>query len=55
MSGLTWRDRITIEKHELSVAAVLLGRVVDDHAISEADWQRLLLVKYRVEALAVAA
>ena len=55
MSGLTWRDRITVEQHELTVAAVLLGRVVDAQAISEADWQRLLLVKYRVEALAVAA
>ena len=51
MSGLTWRDRITVEQHELTVAAVLLGRVVDAQAISEADWQRLLLVRIYYQAL----
>lgn len=52
MTGLSWRERLTVERHELTVAAVLLARVVDTRAISETDWQRLLLVKYRVEALA---
>lgn len=56
MSGesFPWRHRVTIAKHEITTAAIVVADLLDKHGASETDWDRLVLALHRLNALAEA-
>lgn len=49
---LRWRDRITIARHEITTAAIVVADLLNKGAATETDWTRLVLALHRLEALA---
>lgn len=49
---IRWRDRVTIARHEITTAAIVVADLLDKHAASDQDWHRLVLALHRLEALA---
>lgn len=48
---IRWRDRVTIARHEITTAAIVVADLLDKGAASETDWNRLTLALHRLQAL----
>lgn len=53
MSGteLRWRDRLTIARHEITTAAIVVADLLDKGNATETDWNRLVVALQRLQAL----
>jgi hypothetical protein len=49
---LRWRDRLTIARHEITTAAIVVADLLDKGGAAETDWNRLVLALHRLQALA---
>lgn len=50
--SMRWRDRVTIAKHELMCAIIVVADILDRRDACEPDWNRLTLALQRLRALA---
>lgn len=50
-SGLPWRDRVAIARHEIAAAAVIVSDVLECRAAQPPDFERLALSLARLRAL----
>lgn len=51
-TGMRWRDRLVIARHEITCAAIIVADVLDRRDAGEPDFQRLALSLRRLRALA---
>lgn len=48
---IRWRDRVTIARHEIMCAAIVVADILDRRDAHEPDWNRLTLALQRLSAL----
>ncbi len=51
VDSVRWRDRVTIARHELMCAIVVIADILDRRNAVEPDWERLTLALQRLRAL----
>jgi hypothetical protein len=50
--AMTWLDRLAIERHEITTAAIIIADLLEGRPVSEDDFRKLARAGRRLRALA---